>query len=103
VTAVEAPEVEAVAVVDAEMEVEASAIVEELPIEAETAPRIAIGPPPVPEETRAPSLACATVERPALAPPAPAHESRAVTPAVVPAMSRLLSTLGRWTGASGTE
>jgi ribonuclease E len=100
VTAVEAPEVEVVAVVDAELEVEASAIVEELAIEAETAPRIAIGPPPVPEETRAPSLACATVERPAHAPPAPAHESRAVMPAVVPAISRLLSTLSRWTGAS---
>jgi hypothetical protein len=103
VTALEAPEVEAVPVVDAEPEVEASAIVEELPIEADTAPRIAIGPPPVPEETRAPSLACATVERPALAPPAPAHESRAVMPAAVPAISRLLSTLRRWTGASGTK
>jgi hypothetical protein len=103
VTALEAPEVEAVAVVDAELEVEASAIVEELPIETETARRIAIGPPPVPEETRAPSLARATVERPALAPPAPAHESRAVMPAVVPAISRLLSTLSRWAGASGTK
>jgi hypothetical protein len=109
VTALEAPEVEAVAVVDAELEleVEAFAIVEELPIEAETAPRIAIGPPPLPEETRAPSLAHATVERPALAPPAPTHESRAVMSAVVPpavpAISRLLSTLSRWTGASGTK
>src|SRR3954468_24067780 len=43
VTALEEPEVEAAAVVDAELEVvEASAIVEELPIEAETAPRVAI-------------------------------------------------------------
>jgi hypothetical protein len=77
--------------------------VEELPIEAETAPRIAIAPPPIPEETRAPSLACATVEGPALATPTPAPESRAVMPAVVPAISRLLSTLSRWTGASGTK
>jgi hypothetical protein len=104
VTALQAPEGEAVAVVDAELEVvEASAIVEECPIEAETAPRITIGPPPIPEETRAPSLACATVERPAVAPPAPAHESRAVMPAGVPAISRLFSTLRRWTGASGTK
>jgi hypothetical protein len=103
VTAVEAPEVEAVAVVDAELEVEASAIVEELPIEAQIAPRIAITPPPVPEETRAPSLACATVERPALAPPPPDRERRGVMPIVVPAISRLLSTLSRWTGVSGTK
>jgi hypothetical protein len=103
VTALEAPEVEAVAVVDAELEVEAFAIVEELPIEAQTAPRISIRPPPVPEETRAPSLACATVERPALAPPAPDHERRAVMPVVVPAISRLLSTLSRWTGVSRTK
>jgi hypothetical protein len=100
VTALETSEVEAVPVVDAEVEVEPSAIVEELPIELQTAPRIAIRPPPVPEETRAPSLACATVERPVLAPPARDHERRAVMPVVVPAISRLLSTLSRWTGVS---
>jgi len=103
VTAVELPAAEGVAVVDGELEVEASAIVEELAIEAEIAPRIAIEPPPLPEVTRAPSLASATVERPALAPPPPAHANRAVMPAVVPAISRLLSTLSRWTGASGTK
>ena len=76
---------------------EASAIVEELAVEAVTAPNIAIGPPPIPEETRAPPLARTTAERPAPAPRAPHHERRSLMPAV----SRLLSTLLRWTGVSG--
>jgi hypothetical protein len=86
VTAVEAPQVEALAVGETEFEVEASAIVEELPFETATAPSIAIGPPPLPEATRAP-------------PTAPHHERRSLKPAI----SRLLSTLSRWTGVSGTK
>ena len=97
VTALETPEVAALAVVEAELEVEASAIVEEVPIEAATAPHIAIGPPPIPEETRAPPLARTTAASPAPAAPAPHHERRSLMPAV----SRLLSTLYRWTGVSG--
>jgi hypothetical protein len=99
VAAREAPEVEALAVVETELEVEASAIIEELPVEAETAPSIAIGPPPIPEETRAPPLARTTAQSPAPAPPAPHHERRSLTPAI----SRLLSALCRWTGVSGTK
>jgi len=99
VTALEAPEVEAFAVVETEWEVEASAIVEELPVEAVTAPSIAIGPPPIPEETRAPPLARTTAAQPAPARPAPHHERRSLMPAI----SRLLSALCRWTGVSGTK
>jgi hypothetical protein len=101
VTALEATEVEALAVVETELEleVEASAIVEDLPVEAMIAPRIAIGPPPVPEETRAPPPARTTAESPAPAAPAPHHERRSSMPAI----SRLLSTLSRWTGVSGTK
>jgi hypothetical protein len=99
VTVVEAPEVEALGVVETELEVEASAIVEDLPVEELIAPRIAIGPPPIPEETRAPLPARTTVESPAPAAPAPYHERRSS----VPTISRLLSTLSRWTGVSGRK
>jgi hypothetical protein len=99
VTAVEAPEVEAPAVVETELEVEASAIVEDLPVEAMSAPRIAIGPPPIPEETRASPPARTTAERPAPAAHALHHERRFLVPAIV----RLLSTLSRWTGISGPK
>ena len=81
-TALAAPEVAALAAVDTELEVEASAIVEERPVETETAPRITIGPPPIPMETRAP------------------HRARR---SLMPAIARLLSTLSRWTGVSGTK
>jgi hypothetical protein len=104
VTALEAREVEALAVVETELEVEASAIVEELPFEAVTAPSVAIGPPPIPEETRAPQLFYATAARSAPAPAAPAvrapHPERR---SLMPAVSRLLSTLVRWTGVSGRK
>jgi hypothetical protein len=102
VTALEATDVEALAVVETELEVEASAIVEEvpfveeLPVDAMTALSIVIGPPPIPEETRAPLLADTTAESPA---PAAHHEMRSPRPAI----SRLLSTLSRWTGVSGTK
>ena len=102
VTALEAPQVEALAVVETELEVEASAIVEELPGEAVTAPSIAIKPPPIPEETRGTPPAPTTAAHPAPAPPAPPaphHERRSL----MPALSRLLSTLCRWTGVSGTK
>jgi len=99
VTALEATGVEALAVVETELEVEASAIVEELPLEAEVVPRIAIVPPPIPEEMRAPPPVRATAESPADAAPAPHHER----PSPMPAISRLLSTLSRWTGVSGTK
>jgi hypothetical protein len=92
----EAPAVEAVAVVDAELEVDASAIVEERPIERNRAPSIAIKPPPIPEETRGTPVARTSAEHPA---PAPHHERR--SPLLV--VSRLLSTLRRWTGVSGTK
>ena len=95
-TALEATEVEALAVVETELEVEASAIVEDLPVEATIAPRIAIGPPPIPEETRAPPQALTTAESPARAAPAPNHERRFP----IRALSWLLSTLSRWTGVS---
>jgi hypothetical protein len=95
VTPVEATEVETLAVVETELEVDASAILEEL-IETVTAPSIAIGPPPIPEETRARSLARTTAQSPT---PAPHDEKRSR----VPAISRLLSTLSRWTGVSGTK
>jgi hypothetical protein len=102
VTALEAPEVEATAVVETELEleVEPSAIVEELPVGAVTAPRIAIGPPPIPEESRAaPPLDPSTAALLALPALAPSHERRSRPPAI----SMLLSTLSRWTGVSGTE
>ena len=99
VTVLEAPEVDALAFVETEWEVEASAIVEEIPVEAVTAPSIAIGPPPIPEETRAPPPARTTAQSPAPAAPAPHHERRSLMPAI----SRLLSTLCRWTGVSGTK
>jgi len=98
VTALEATEVEALAVVETELEVDAFAIVEEL-IEAMTAPSIAVGPPPIPEETRARPLARTTAQSPTPAPPAPHDERRSPMPAI----SRLLSTLSRWTGVSGTK
>jgi hypothetical protein len=99
VTALEATEVEALAVVETELEVETSAIVEEIPVEAVIAPRIAIGPPPIPEETRASPASRTTAESPAPAAPAAHHERRSPMPAI----SRLLSTLSRWTGVSGTK
>jgi len=72
----------------------------QLPVEAVTAPRIAIGPPPIPEESRAaPPLDPTTAALFALPAPAPSHERRSRTPAI----SRLLSTLSRWTGVSGTK
>ena len=101
-TALEAPEVEALAIVETEVEVEASAIVEEttiveafeLPVEAVTFPRTAIGRLPVSEETRGPPLARTAAESPAPAAPAPHHAKRAL----ITVVSRLLSTLCRWTG-----
>jgi len=90
---------EALAFVDTEWEVEASAIVEELPDEAVTAPSIAFGPPPIPEETRAPPPARTTAHSPAPAAPARHHERRSL----IPAIGRLLSTLYRWTGVAGTK
>ena len=99
VTALATPKGEPVAIVETELEVEASAIVEELPIEAVMAPSTAIGPPPIPEETRTPSLARTTAKRPAPAPPAPRPERRPLMPAI----ARLLTTLSRWTGVSGTK
>jgi hypothetical protein len=96
VTAVEAPEVEAPTVVETELAVEASAIVQELSIEEVMALRIAIGPPPIPEETRALPPARTTAESPV---PAPQHETRSPRPAI----SRLLSTLSRWAGVSGSK
>ena len=99
VTALEATEVEALTVVETELEVEASAIVEDVPVEAVIAPRIPIGPPPIPEETRAPPPARTTGEGPAPAAPAPHQERRSHMPAI----SRLLSTLSRWTGVSRTK
>ena len=87
------------AVVETEFEVEASAIVEELPDDAATAPSIAIKPPPIPEETRRTPLARTTAAHPAPARRAPHHESRSLMPAI----SRLLSALCRWTGVSGTK
>jgi hypothetical protein len=94
--------VEALAVVETELEleVEASAIVEELPVEPATAPSIAIGPPPIPEETRAPPLARTNAVHPAPASPAPHHDRRSL---LMPAIGRLLSALSRWTGVSGTK
>jgi hypothetical protein len=89
----------AAAVVPETVEVEASAIVEELPVEAVTAPRIAIGPPPIPEETLARPLPRPTATHPAPASPAPHHERRSLMPAV----SRLLSTVFRWTGVFGPK
>jgi hypothetical protein len=97
VSAAETPEVAALAVVDTELAVEASAIVEELPLEAVSAPNVAIAPPPIPEAARGTPLARTTAESPAPAPPAPHHERRSRMPAI----SRLLSTLYRWTGVSG--
>ncbi len=96
VTALEATEVEALAVVETELEVDASAILEEL-IEAVTAPSIAVGPPPIPEETRAPART--TPQSPTPPPPAPHDERRPLMPAI----SRVLSTLSRWTGVSRTK
>src|SRR4029079_13422483 len=98
VTALEATDVEALPAVETESEVDASAILEEL-IERMTAPSIAVGPPPIPEETRAPPLARTTAQSPTPAPPAPHDERRSRLPAV----SRLLSTLSRWSGISGTK
>ena len=95
VTALEATEVEELAAVESELEVDASAILEEL-IEAVTAQRIAVGPPPIPEETRARPLARTTAQSPT---PAPHDEKRSRMPAI----SRLLSTLSRWTGVSGSK
>jgi len=97
VTALETLEVEALPDVETELEVEASAIVEELPVEPASAPSIPIGPPPIPEEMRAPPLARTTPASPA--PRAPRHVRRSL----IPVISRLLSTLCRWTGVSGTK
>jgi hypothetical protein len=99
VTAREATEVEALAVLETKLEAEASAIVEDLSVEAMKAQRIAIGPPHIPEETRSPSPARATAGSPAPAAPAPHNERRFPMSAI----SRLLSTLSRWTGVSGTK
>jgi hypothetical protein len=99
----ESPEVEVLAIVETEVEVEASAIVEEtkiveapfeLPVEAATFPSTAIGQLPVFEETRGPPLARTAAESPAPAAPAPHHAKRAL----ITVVSRLLSTLCRWTG-----
>ena len=98
VTALKATEVEAPAVVETELEVDASAILKEL-IEAVTAPSTAVGPPPISEETRARPLARTTAQSPTPAPPAPHDERRSFMPDI----SRLLSTLSRWTGVSGTK
>jgi len=98
VTALKATEVEALAVVETELEVDASAMVEEF-IESLTAPSTAVGPPPIPEETRARPPARATAQSPTPAPPAPHDERRSFRPDI----SRLLSTLSRWTGVSGTK
>ena len=102
-TPLEAPEVEALGFVETEVEVEASAIVEEtaiveapfaLPAEAVTFPSNEIGPLPVSGETRRPPLA-----RTAAASPAPATPARHYgTRALVTVVSQLLSTLRRWTG-----
>jgi len=100
VTALEAPEVEALVVFETKFEVDASAIEQELPVDAMPALRLMIGPPPIPEETRASPLARAIAASPALAPPAPHPERRAFPR---PAISRLLSTLSRWTGVSGSK
>jgi hypothetical protein len=99
VTAAEATEVEALTVAETELAAEASAIVEELSIEEVIALRIAVGPPPIREETRAPPPAHTTAESPPPAAPAPQHDRRASRPAI----SRLLSTLSRWAGVSGTK
>ena len=98
VTALDATEVEALAVVETELELEvdASAILEEL-IEAVTAPSIAVGLPPIPEETRAPART--TPQSPTPPPPVP-HDARRP---LMPAIFRVLSTLSRWTGVSGTK
>jgi len=98
VTALKATEAEALAVVETELEVDASAIVEEF-IESLTAPSTAVGPPPIPEETRARPPARATAQSPTPALPAPHGERRSL----VPAVSRLLSTFSRWTGVSGAK
>jgi hypothetical protein len=90
---------EALAFVETVWEVEASAIVEEFPVEAVTAPSIAFGPPPIPEATRAPPPARTTAQSFAPAAPAPYRERRSLMPAI----GRLLSTLYRWTGVSGTK
>ncbi len=106
-TPLEAPEVEALTFeeltfveTEVEMEVEASAIVEEtaivevpvaLPVEAVTFPSNEIGQLPVSGETRKSPLAVAS---PAPATPARHYGKRAL----VPVVSQLLSTLLRWTG-----
>ena len=98
VTALDATEVEALAVVETELELEvdASAILEEL-IEAVTALSIAVGPPPIPEETRAPAR---TIPQSSTPPPSVPHDARRP---LMPAIFRVLSTLSRWTGVSGTK
>jgi len=97
------PEVGALALIETEVEVEASAIVEEitiveapfaLPIEAVTFPGNEIGRLPACEETRWPPLVHTAVASPAPAAPAPHHGMRAL----VTVVSQLLSTLRRWTG-----
>ena len=100
--ALAAPEVEALDIFETELEVEASAIVEEttigepppLPVEAMTFQSTAIGRLPFPEETRGPPLARTAAESPAPAAPAVHHGKRALMTGV----ARLLSALCRWTG-----
>ena len=102
-TPLEAPEVEALAIPETEVEVEASAILEEttiveapftLTVEAVTFPSTEIGQLPFSEETRGPPLARTAAASPALAAPASHHGKRAL----VTVVSQLLSTLRRWTG-----
>lgn len=102
-TAEEVPEVEALAVVETEVEVDAFAIVEETTIvdapfalaaEAATSPSTAIGQLPVFGETRGPPLVRTAADSPAPAAPA-LHQAKRALVAVV---SRLLSALSRFTG-----
>ena len=101
-TALAASEVVALAVFETELEVEASAIVEEttivepppLPVEAMTFPSTASARLPFPEETRGPPLARTAAESPAPAAPAVHHGKRAL----ITGVARLLSTLSRWAG-----
>jgi hypothetical protein len=103
-TPLQAPEVEALGFFETEVEVDASAIVEEmaivetpfaLPVEAVTFLSNELGQLPVSGETRRLPLAAHT----AAASPAPATPARHYGKrALVTVVSQLLSTLRRWTG-----
>jgi hypothetical protein len=99
----EAPEVEALACFETEVEVDVSAIVEEtaivehapaLPVEALTFLSNEIGLLPISGETRRLALAHTAATSPAPATPTPHHGKRAL----VAVVSQLFSTLRRWTG-----